>query len=189
VRRMTRAIAAYRGPVYMRVTRNDMPDVMPVDQAFEIGKPIVVREGEPGGVVIFAIGQMVSLSLQAAEVLAGEGIAVRVVNVSTLKPVDEEALRALAKGMKGMVTAEEHSLVGGLGSLISYVFRGWGLPLECLGIPDEYGQSAESFQVLLEEYGLTPGHIANAVRKVAKGAAPAATPERKGIWYTMEKHA
>ena len=185
VRRMVRAIAAFHGPVYMRVTRNDMPDVMPEDQPFEIGKPIVVRAGTAGGIVIFAIGQMVSLSLQAAEALAAEGIAVRVVNVSTLKPVDEDALRSLAQGMKGVVTAEEHSVIGGLASVISYALRGSGLPMECLGIPDEYGQSAQNFQVLLEEYGLTPQHIANAVRKAARGAPPTAVPARKGIWYAM----
>lgn len=167
-RKMTRAIAAYHGPVYMRLTRNDMPDVMPEDQEFVIGKPVLIREGQPGGVVIFAIGQMVSLSLEAADLLAAEGIPVRVVNVSTLKPVDEHALKALAAGMKGIVTAEEHSLIGGLASLISYVFRGAGMPMECIGVKDEYGQSAESFGVLLEEYELTPQHIAKAVRTVAK---------------------
>lgn len=198
-RLMTRAIAAYHGPDYMRLTRNDMPDVLPEDYQFVLGKPVLVREGGgggTGGVVIFAIGQMVSLSLQAADMLAAEGIPVRVVNVSTLKPVDEDALKALAKGMKGIVTAEEHSLVGGLASVISYAFRGSGLPMECIGVNDEYGQSAQSFQVLLEEYGLTPQHIANAVRKVAnqsdqtaKTLQLAAVPPRKGIWHELKENA
>ena len=147
-RKMTRAIAAYHGPVYMRLTRNDMPDVMPEDQEFVIGKPVLIREGQPGaagGVVIFAIGQMVSLSLEAADLLAAEGIPVRVVNVSTLKPVDEAALKAFAQDMTGIVTAEEHSLIGGLASVITYAFRGSGLPMECIGIHDEYGQSAAEF--------------------------------------------
>jgi transketolase len=179
---MTRAIAAFHGPVYMRLTRNDMPDVVPEGYQFEMGKPVVIREGAPGGVVIFAIGQMVSLSLEAADIVAKEGIAVRVVNVSTLKPVDEAALRAQAEGMKGMVTAEEHSLIGGLASLIGYVFRGSGLPMECIGVKDEYGQSAQSFQMLLEEYGMTPRHIANTVRQVAGGAKQDDVPAGRGIW-------
>lgn len=193
-RKMTRAIAAHVGPVYMRLTRNDMPDVMPEDQEFVIGKPVLIREGRRGGVVIFAIGQMVSLSLQAADMLEAEGLPVRVVNASTLKPVDEAALKSFAAGMQGIVTAEEHSLVGGLASVISFVFRGSGLSMECLGINDEYGQSAQNFQVLLEEYGLTPQHIANAVRKVANtsGQTPhkfAETPPKKGIWHDLKEHA
>jgi transketolase len=166
-RQMTRAIADYHGPVYMRITRNDMPDVNPPDNQFEIGKPVLIRDCPPGGVVIFAIGQMVSLSLQAADLLAAENIPCRIVNVSTLKPVDESALKAFAKGMKGIVTAEEHSIIGGLASLIAYVFRGHGAPMESIGVQDQYGQSAQNFALLLEEYGLTPRHIADAVRKVA----------------------
>jgi len=193
VKKMTRAISKYHGPVYMRITRNDMPDVMPEDYEFQIGKPVLVREGGQGGIVIFAIGQMVSLSLQAADMLAADGIPVRVVNVSTLKPVDEAALRALTNGMKGVVTAEEHSIVGGLNSVISYALRGIGLPMEAIAVMDEYGQSAQNFQVLLEEYGMTPAHIANTVRKVAQQAGHtgklnfAEVPARKGIWTQKHK--
>ena len=159
-RKMTRAIAAYQGPVYMRLTRSDLPDIFPEDEEFVIGKPYLLRDGTD--VVIFATGIMVAQALEAAEIVAARGLSARVVNVSTLKPADEAALKALAQGMKGIVTAEEHSLIGGLASLIAYVFRGSAQRIECVGIEDKFGQSAENADVLMENYGLTPQHIAEA---------------------------
>ena len=165
-RTMTRALVDYRGPVYMRITRNDLPDVMPADEPFVAGKPHLVRKGSD--VVVYANGQMVSLALQASEIVAGEGLSLRVVNVSSMKPVDAAALRELAGGMKGVVTAEEHSLVGGLSSLIHETLHGISLSIRSVGIRDSFGQSAHSYEDLLEAYGLTPRHIADAVRQVAK---------------------
>jgi transketolase len=165
-RTMTRALTEYRGPVYMRITRNDLPDVMPADEPFVAGKPHLIRQGSD--VVVFANGQMVSHALQAADIVAGEGLSLRVVNVSSMKPVDAEALRMLTDGMKGAVTAEEHSLVGGLSSLVHEVLHGGSFPIQSIGIRDSFGQSAHSYEDLLESYGLTPRHIAGAVRKAAK---------------------
>ena len=163
-RTMTRALVQYPGPVYMRITRNDLPDVMPADEPFVAGKPHLIRQGDD--VVLFASGQMVSLALVAAEIVASEGISLRVVNVSSLKPIDDSALRALVDGMKGVVTAEEHSLIGGLSSLIHEVIQGRPFPMQSIGIRDSFGQSAHSYEDLLQAYGLTPAHIAAAVRKV-----------------------
>jgi transketolase len=165
-RTMTRAMADYRGPVYMRITRNDLPDVMPEDEPFVAGKPHLIRQGKD--VVAFANGQMVSVALAAAEVLAEEEISLRVVNVSSMKPVDEAALVSLAEGMKGIVTVEEHSLIGGLGSLIAEVMRGRNVPQKSIGIADRFGQSAHNYDDLLEAYGLTPAHVAAAVRQLAR---------------------
>jgi transketolase len=165
-RTMTRAMADYRGPVYMRITRNDLPDVMPEDEPFVAGKPHLIRQGKD--VVAFANGQMVSAALAAAEALEEEGISLRVVNVSSMKPVDEAALVSLAEGMKGIVTAEEHSLIGGLGSLIAEVMRGRNVPQRSIGIADRFGQSAHNYDDLLEAYGLTPAHVAAAVRQLAR---------------------
>jgi transketolase len=162
-RKMTRAIAACQGPVYMRLTRSDMPAIFPESEEFVIGKPYLMRDGKD--VVAFACGQMVSKALEAAELAAEKGISVRVVNVSSLKPVDESALRAFARGMRGIVTAEEHSIMGGLSCLINYVFRGSGLRTECVAIMDRFGQSAGSQDELLAEYGLTPRHICAAAEK------------------------
>ena len=165
-RTMTRAMADYRGPVYMRITLNDQPDVMPEDEPFVAGKPHLIRQGKD--VVAFANGQMVSVALAAAEVLAEEEISLRVVNVSSMKPVDEAALVSLAEGMKGIVTVEEHSLIGGLGSLIAEVMRGRNVPQKSIGIADRFGQSAHNYDDLLEAYGLTPAHVAAAVRQLAR---------------------
>jgi transketolase len=163
-RTMTRALADYQGPVYMRITRNDLPDVMPENEPFVVGKPHLIRDGSD--VVVFANGQMVSLALAAADMLTKDAISLRVVNVSSMKPANKAALAELAQGMKGVVTAEEHSLIGGLASLIQEVLYGQSLPLKSIGIDDRFGQSAHSYEDLLQAYGLTPAHIAAAVKSI-----------------------
>jgi transketolase len=118
--------------------------------------------------VVFAHGQLVSLALEAAGILSDAGISTRVVNVSSMKPVDMAALAALADGMKGVVSAEEHSLIGGLASLIREALQGRAVPMRAIGIDDRFGQSAHRYEDLLQAYGLTPAHIAAAVRQAAK---------------------
>jgi transketolase len=166
-RTMTRALADYQGPVYLRITRSDLPDVMSAEEPFVAGKPHLIRPGND--IVVFANGQMVCVALSAAELLAGEGISLRVVNVSSMKPVDKAAIMALVSGMKGVITAEEHSVIGGLASLISEILQGQSIPLKAIGIEDRFGQSALSHEDLLEVYGLTPKRIAAAARQLAKG--------------------
>ncbi len=163
-RTMTRALADYPGPVYMRITRNDLPDVMPENEPFVAGKPHAIRQGSD--VVVYANGQMVSHALEAADMLTGEGISLRVVNVSSMKPVDRDALAAMADGVKGVITAEEHSLIGGLASLVSEVLQGRSVAMKTIGINDRFGQSAHSYEDLLKAYGLTPSHIAAAARQL-----------------------
>lgn len=108
-KKVIEAITEYEGPVYVRISRNETEDIFPEDVEFEIGKPYVMKEGKE--FVIFAMGTMVSMALRAADTLGKEGISVRVVNVSTLKPFDEAAVIKLSYGMKGVVTAEEHSCI------------------------------------------------------------------------------
>jgi transketolase len=163
-RKMTRALAEYRGPAYMRLGRDDMPDLFPEDAPLVFGRPVVIREGRD--IVVFANGIMVSRAVDAAVALEGR-LSLRVVNVSTLKPVDEHALRAAAAGTRGAVTAEEHSVIGGLGSLVAEVFHSTPLPIASIGIQDRFGQSARTYAELLEAYGLTAGHIADAAVQVA----------------------
>ena len=165
-RTMTRALATYRGPVYMRITRNDLPDVMPRDEPFVAGKPHLIRPGSD--VAVFANGQMVSLALEAARALSEEGISLRVINVSSIKPADKIALAALADGMKGVVTAEEHSLIGGLAALVREALQGSPTAMRSIGIEGRFGQSAHNYEDLLQAYGLTPAHIAEAARGLAK---------------------
>jgi transketolase len=163
-RKMTRKIAEYQGPVYMRINRNDLPELFPEDQKFEIGKSYLIREGKD--VVVFANGIMVSRAVQAAERLEGKRISVRVVNVSTLKPTDENDIKKFASGVKGIVTAEEHSLIGGLASVITYILRGFGVPVITIGIEDEFGQSAHDYDELLAEYKLTVDNIVASIKKL-----------------------
>ena len=167
-RTMTRALANFEGPAYMRITRSDLPDVMPAEEPFVAGKPHLIRPGND--VVVFANGQMVSAAMSAAEILAGEVISLRIANVSSLKPVDKAAVSALATGMKGVVTAEEHSVIGGLASLIHEVLQAQPIPRIAIGIEDRFGQSALSHEDLLEGYGLTPRHIADAARRFVRNA-------------------
>jgi transketolase len=163
-RKMTRKIAEYQGPVYMRINRNDLPELFPEDQKFEIGKSYLIREGKD--VVVFANGIMVSRAVQAAERLEGKRISVRVVNVSTLKPTDENDIKKFASGVKGIVTAEEHSLIGGLASVITIILRGSGVPVTTIGIEDEFGQSAHDYDELLAEYKLTVDNIVASIKKI-----------------------
>ena len=163
-KKMTRAAADYDGPVYMRILRNDVPDVTDEKQEFKIGTPSVIREGSD--VTVFAHGYMIYKALKAAETLEKEGISLRIVNVSTLKPIDENIIKKLASGVKGVVTVEEHTIMGGLASAIAFILRGMAIPMEAVAIQDCFGQSALSYEQLLEHYGLTDTAIVKAVKKV-----------------------
>jgi transketolase len=165
-RKMVRASVEYEGPVYIRINRNEMPDVVPEGHEFEIGKPYVIRKGKD--ITVFAHGYMVFKALKAAETLEKEGITLRIVNVSTMKPIDEKAIEKLASGVKGIVTVEEHSIIGGLASVIAFILRGQAMPIEAVAIKDCFGQSALDYEQLLEHYGLTETAIIKAVRKILK---------------------
>ena len=162
--KMMDVIVEYDGPVYMRVNRNDLPALYPEDKPFEIGQPVVIREGKD--ITVFAHGVMVSMALKAAEELEKEGISLRVVNVSTLKPLNEEKIIQYAKDVKGVVTAEEHSIIGGLAEIIPSILKGTNTPIESVAVKDVFGQSAQSYEELLVEYGLTDAEIIEATRKV-----------------------
>jgi transketolase len=163
-KKMVRAAVEYEGPVYLRIPRNEVPDVTDEKEKFEIGKPSVIREGKD--ITVFTYGYMVYKSLKAAEALEKEGVSVRVVNVSTLKPIDEKAIKKLSTGVKGVVVVEEHTIIGGLASAVAYILRGQAIPMEAVAIQDCFGQSALSYEELLDHYGLTDAAIVKAVKKV-----------------------
>ncbi len=163
-RKMMRAIADYAGPVYVRLNRNDLPDLFPEGEDYVIGKSYVFREGSDAA--IFANGSMVARALEAARMLEQQDVSVRVINVSTLKPVDERQLQQLARGVRAILTAEEHSLIGGLAAVVTYVLRGGGVPIETIGIADCFGQSAHGYEELLACYGLTADNMVQAIRKM-----------------------
>jgi len=153
-----------KGPCYIRINRNDLPVYTNPDEEYHIGRMKQVRDG--GDVVVFAAGVMVSQALKAAENLEKESISVRVVNVSTIKPLDVKALKGYCAGVKGVVTSEEHSVYGGLGSAICEALSTERLPVVIHGINDSFGCSAENYGVLLEKYDLTPEGVAAKVKKV-----------------------
>jgi transketolase len=163
-RKMTQKIVEHNGPVYMRLNRNDLPDIFPEDQEFEIGKSYLIKDGKD--VVVFANGILVSKAVLAAEKLEKEGISVRIVNVSSLKPTNEEEIKKFASGVKGIITAEEHTLIGGLASVITYILRGNNIPIIPIGIEDKFGQSSHYYDDLLVEYQLTEDHIIDSVREL-----------------------
>ena len=165
---MIEAVVDYVGPVYIRSCRNDVPDILPADYRFEFSKPYIVREGTD--ITVFAMGTMVAAALRAAEILAAEGISLRVVNVSTIKPFDDARAVELVQGMKGVVTAEEHSIIGGLASTMAYALRGIGIPNETVAINDMFGQSSHHYEDLLALYGLTDKDIAEKARLVMSKA-------------------
>lgn len=164
-KQMVRAAAKHEGPVYIRVNRNDLPIYTEEGGDYEIGKLRTIKEGSD--VVVFANGVMISKALEAAEELQKEGISIKIVNVGTVKPLDDKGVVDAVKGFKGVVAAEEHSVIGGLGSAVAEALRGEkNISLEFVGVQDKFGTSAYSYEELMEYYGLTPKSIVNAVKKV-----------------------
>jgi len=162
---LTRALAAHTGPVYVRMGRGEVPDVYDKNPPFLLGKANVLRCGSD--VSLIACGEMVHLALEAAKLLAPHGIEASVTDMHTLKPLDEDAvLDAAAAG--AIVTIEEHSVHGGLGSAVaSLLAQCRPTPMRILGLPDEVlytGTSAEVF----DHYGLTPQGIAQAAKELLK---------------------
>ena len=164
----TLAVAKHEGPVYLRFGRPKWDIFTPEeDPSFELGKVQVMAEG--ADVSIFACGHMVWLALQAAEALEAEGISAEVVNVHTIKPLDEAGVLASARKTRAVVTAEEHNRYGGLGDAVSQVLsRNEPLPQEYVAVNDSFGESGKPTE-LLAKYGIdTPDIIAAAKAAVAR---------------------
>ncbi len=159
------AVLNHDGPCYLRFGRYPVPNLTPEllpDYKFEIGKGIVYREG--GDVTIVANGYMVHLALEAADILKAEGISAEVINIHTFKPFDAELVVASAKKTGAIVTAEEHSIKGGLGSAAcEAVCERYPVPVLRVGVEDKFGRSGQVPE-LLELYGLTAENIAAKAR-------------------------
>ena len=159
----TIAAAKYDGPVYLRFGRPSWPNFTGADEPFEIGKAYVMNEGTD--VTLVATGHLVWESLQAAEALEAVGISAEVINVATIKPLDEAAILASAAKTKAVVVAEEHNTAGGLGEAVSAVLAaGCPVPMEFINGGDRWGQSGTPKE-LIAAYGLDAAHIAEAARK------------------------
>ena len=164
-RAVTRAAYELEGPVYMRFGRLATPVINDYeDYEFKIGRGVVVREGSD--VTIIACGLMVAEALEAAEALAADGIDAEVINMHTIKPLDERLVVASAKKTGRVVTAEEHSIIGGLGEAVASVLaEQYPVPMRRVGVPDVYGESGPAVD-LLHKYGLDADGIEAAVRSV-----------------------
>lgn len=159
-----RAAAALKGPVYIRLGRAAVPVLHGPGFEFVPGKAVKLREGKDA--TIIATGVMVSAALEAAGLLVGEGVEVGVLDVHTIKPMDIEAIVGAARQTGALVTAEEHSVIGGLGGAVAEVLgEHFPVPLKRVGIQDKFGESGMPAE-LLEKYGLTPAVLVTAVKEV-----------------------
>jgi transketolase len=167
------AVAQRPGPVYLRLKRGEIPVIFDEDHVLDLDRVKLVdpdpsRERAAVDTVIFASGMLVASALRAAAALRAAGLTVDVANVTTIKPLDETTVRALAANARSVVTAENHTVIGGLGSAVAEVLAeaGLGAPLRRIGIPDTFGRAA-SARFLFAEYGLTAQHIVDVACELA----------------------
>jgi len=159
-----RAAAAYKGPVYVRLGRNKVPTIFAADYRFAIGKGCLMRDGSD--LTFIGTGLMTAQALAAAELLQQQGISARVLHIATVKPLDEELIIAAACDTGAVVTAEEHSIVGGLGGAVAELLsERCPVPLVRVGIRDRFGLSGKA-EELLKYFGLMPEHLVEAAKEV-----------------------
>ena len=163
---LTKRVAAHKGPVYLRLGRPKVRDTYKDGEKFEIGKAKVLREGKD--VAILAVGPQVAFAIEAAELLAKEGISATVADYFTVKPLDEVTLKRLAETHRAIVTAEEHNVIGGLGGAVAEALaRIKATPMRFVGTQDTFGESGEP-ELLWKKYGVDAAGIANAARAALK---------------------
>lgn len=159
------AAAAFRGPIFLRISRTGVPMVHGEDYHFQIGHAAQLRDGDD--VTIIANGTMVSRALSAAILLAERGIQARVLNMATVRPLDREAVLRAARETRGIVTVEEHTVYGGLGSAVAeVVVQNAPVPMRILGVPGVFAPTG-SAEFLFEYFGLTPNRICEAAVELA----------------------
>ncbi len=165
-RKATRAVSEKPGPCFLRLGRASVPVVTSEDAPFELGRGTLMRRGND--VALIACGSMVYEALLAAEILAGEGVEARVINLHTIKPIDKDILVRAASECGAIVTAEEHQIYCGMGSAVAEVIvRHQPVPMEFIGVNDRFGESGDG-QELLTKFGLRDINIAEAARKAIK---------------------
>lgn len=155
--------ARIKGPVYMRLGRSAVPVLTSEDIPFKIGKADMIRDGRD--VTIFACGQMVYEALVACDMLEKEGVSARMINLHTVKPIDKDIIIKAAKETGAIVTAEEHTVLGGFGSAVSeVVIQNYPVPLKMVGVQDRFGMSGEPDE-LFEYFGLKAKNIVSAAKE------------------------
>ena len=154
--------ARYPGPVFLRLSRVGVPDLLSQGHRFELGRANLLREGHD--VTLIANGTLTHRMMKAAEILAGQGIEARVLNMATVRPIDVEAIVSAARETGAILTAEEHSTFGGLGSAIAEVVVAEApVPMKILGVPGVFAPTG-SAEFLLDEFGMAPAEVADAAR-------------------------
>ncbi len=160
----TLAVARYKGPVYLRFGRPKVPNFTPSDMPFEIGKAWLMREG--ADVTLIATGHLVWEAVEATEKLEADGISVELINIHTIKPLDQASVLNSVKKTGAVVTAEEHNRLGGLGeSIAGLLAKHYPVPQEFVAVDDRFGESGEGFE-LMKKFGLDAEGIYKAVKKV-----------------------
>jgi transketolase len=163
-RKMIPLAAEYDGPVYIRISRESMPVIFDDSHKVEIGKGVKVLDGND--VTIIANGHMVSRSMEAAAVLKSKGITARVINMYSVKPFDSALVRKCAAETGAIVTAEEHSIIGGLGSAVAdLAATSCPVPIEMVGIADTFTETSTSFDSLLDRYGMSVVDVVRAAER------------------------
>lgn len=158
-----RSAAEIEGPVFIRVVRNDLPSLLPVDAVFS-REPRIIKEGMD--VLLLAHGSMTSRAVDAAKLLEARNISAAVVNIGVMKPFPYEAVAGIAKQFSGVITVEEHSYIGGLAAATALALRTSATPMDYVAIDDRFGQSAKNLDELMEHYGLTADNIATKAIKL-----------------------
>ena len=157
-------ISKINGPVYLRFGRPKVPNFTKENQSFEIGKANILKDGND--VSIFATGHLVWEALEAQKILKEEGISAEIINIHTIKPLDEKSILKSVMKTKCVVTAEEHMMAGGLGdSIIQYLSRNFPVPVEMIAVQDTFGESGKPSELMIK-YGLTKNDIVNSSKKV-----------------------
>lgn len=165
-RQATRAAATHSGPVYVRLSRAKTPTVLGDDYQFEVGKGCVLRDGTD--LALVACGVEVSAALEAAELLASEGIQARVINMATIKPLDGALIERAARECGAILTAEEHQVTGGLGGAVAeHLAQSFPVPIDIVGVEDRFGESGGADE-LLAKYGLDAASLARRARGLMK---------------------
>jgi transketolase len=167
VKKILPLVAEYDGPVYMRISRADTPLVFDEDYKVEIGRGVVVQNGDD--LTLIGNGVMLFRCLEAAKILAKEGVSCRVINIHTVKPLDISLLQQAAEETGAIVSAEEHSIMGGLGSAVAEALVGfYPVPLEQVGIADTFAETALDFESLLDHYGMGVEDIVEAAHRALR---------------------
>lgn len=165
-KKLVAAAAEYNGPVYLRFTRDAVPIVYDEKQEFTIGKALMIKEGTD--VAIIANGDTVAIAMEAAKELETKGISVRLLDMHTIKPLDEEAVRQCVQQIGKIITVEDHNIINGLGSAVSEVAADLGQSVvKRIGIQDQFGQSAP-YERLLEINGITVENIVKTAEELVK---------------------